>query len=110
MLSRHSYAHVCMEIGMSVAAKVGRGLGAAVGWTAATAYKGAVLTFEATGEFGEAAYEGMTESFDAQCERIDAKVEARKAKAAAAKAAALAAREEAPAIAAPVKAKKAVAA
>lgn len=65
---------------MSVASKLGRGVGKAVGWTAATAYKGAVMACEATGEFGSEAYEAMTDSFDERCAQLDAKRDERKAR------------------------------
>lgn len=72
---------------MSFASKTGRALGRAAGWTAATAFKGAVIACEAGGEFGAACYEGATESFDERCAAMDAKREERKAKLLALKAA-----------------------
>ena len=90
---------------MSVAAKVGRGLGRGLGRTAAFAWKGTVYMAEATGEFGEAALDGATTGWDDQCLKMDEARELRKAKLTALKAA-----QEAPAIAAPARAKKAVAA
>lgn len=91
---------------MSIAMKAGRGLGKAIGWSAATAFKGAVMAAEATGEFGEAAYDGMTESFDDRCAAMDAAREARHARAQARKAELLAARQQPVAVEAP-KARKA---
>lgn len=60
---------------------------------------------EATGEFGEAAISGATSGWDDQCQRMDDARELRKAKLMALKAA-----QEAPAVAAPARSKKAVAA
>lgn len=68
------------------ARNVGVRLGKAVGWTAATAYKGAEMAIAATGELGEGFGEGVVVAWEDRCDAMDrnlaqaqAKAEARRA-------------------------------
>jgi len=68
------------------AKEIGVRLGKVVGWTAATAYKGAEMAIAATGEIGEGFSEGVVIAWEDRCEAMDrnlalaqAKAEARRA-------------------------------
>lgn len=70
---------------MSAARKVGLGLGRAVGFVGATAWKGTVVIAGAAGEAGQGFVDGASSGWDDRCAVMDARIEEARAKRAAMK-------------------------
>lgn len=77
-----------------IARNIGVKAGKAVGWTAATMWKGVVLAADAAGEAGEGFMTGAEQGWEQRNAELDAKIAAHRAKLAAIKAELLAAKAE----------------